>query len=1093
VALVTALALLFAPIASSQDQNCPTRPPIDNRDGYFVNFEEAPVHPMELSADGSELWVVNIPDASVVVYDVAAPTQLVPEAVVKVGLGPVTVRLRPASEEEGHEAEMWVVCQSSNAVFIIDPATKRVVETIRLVNPLASSGSEPAGLVFNAAGTKAWVTLSAIDQVLEIDTASRTVTKTLEFDTPFPAPAAQTIHAEEPRALLLDGNTLYALSNESGNGSTGLIGGIIDDETIVHLWNFAGALGVPAPDLDLLQFDVSLPGTPAGSAAHWRLGTLNFDIKKGPGSTVWVSNMDANNHLVGEHAFKAGMIAQHRLSIGTPPAPWNVAPAVLDLNDPANLSADVPDDYACAMPNEMAFTADQQRLYVACYETHNVAVVDTASRTVVGELRGLTTLPGGDKQNFGVRGLVLREAANVLYTYTRDNRVQVYTLPIAGAPHAPVSTVAVGFDITSRPVRQGRFLNIDATRSASSVQSCNTCHVDGHMDRVAWDLSDFTGDPLSNPPTPPTSVPRVPKRTKVTMSLRGIEETPPFHWRGDRADLDRFNPAFEGLLGGTQLSPQEMADFEAFVFSLSYPANPRQNLDRSYSQPALAGFSNFACKPAHDIGFDNTTAVTAISCSECHSMTGASGTNNQVNNDLAGTFPIIGDATQLRGLFDKRSDVIDYTGTVLPAGHLQRIPATGWGFGNSGFTDRVKDFVDLGVFHLLTQAERDDVTQFLDEFDTGVAPAAAFAWTLHATTAGQPVAGHPFNTLLRAQATAGHINLVVRGWMIVGGVARPVGMLYDAAANNFQTYYSSVGTLTYTDLVTRAASNRGVFTLMGVPRGMGYRLGLDEEMDFLLDGDEAGAGATLGQADSDGDGFPDGYETRFGADPGDAANLPPAEAVAPAVSGAVVSWVNGSVAKVRWRTDEESRSRIEVFPPGGGPPAVPVAVKEERQFKKSHVLVVRGLPPGQNFDVHVVTEDPAASANQARHVIPNAATPAPLFANVHIKQTTLTFSGANATAAFELVDELGVPLPGATVAFQAVEWIPGSGNATSTHTTAASNALGIAQLTFATVNGPGAGAILEVFADDVTDVAGTRLYFHPLDGQFGFWKQEPVP
>src|SRR5262249_21788137 len=154
-------------------------------------------------------------------------------------------------------------------------------------------------------------------------------------------------------------------------------------------------------------------------------------------------------------------------------------------------------------PNQLAFAANFQTLYVGCYETHNTAVVDLsgATPTVVAELRGLTTVSPTSHQNFGVRGVILHPNQSVVYTYSRDNTVQVYTAPVpAGSVNPPVQTVAIGFDITSALAKEGRFVAINSLRAQNKVQSCNTCHVDGHLDRIAWDLSDFTGDLTQVPP-----------------------------------------------------------------------------------------------------------------------------------------------------------------------------------------------------------------------------------------------------------------------------------------------------------------------------------------------------------------------------------------------------------------------------------------------------------------------------------------------------------------------------------------------------------------------------------------------------------------
>ncbi|HZF08763.1 MAG TPA: hypothetical protein VFE33_08245 [Thermoanaerobaculia bacterium] len=1124
MALFTALAVLWMPLAA-EAQTPPvcqtTGPRVDNRDGYFVNLEEGPVAPLALTAGGAELWAVNLPDASVTVFSTAVPTNLTVLANVKVALGPVAVASRPSAVPE----EMWVVCQSSNSVVIVDRASRRVLDSIRLK-------SEPSGIVFNSTGSKAWISLSASNQIAEINTATRTVATNLDFGTPFPSPTSAVVHVEEPRSLLLDGTNLYALSFESGNGTMPALGTILTD-LIFNLWSFynpaATPIIPPPPDRDVLRFQV--PGPSAASEALWRTGSINFDLKKNNNTgELWVSNVDHNNTLVGEFQFGTNNpIARHRLTHALPlaagtPAPLT-PPASLDLNSGA-LPGLLSQGYACSMPNQMAFAASFQTLYVGCYETHNVAVVDLsgATPTVVAELRGLTTFSSTRHQNFGVRGLVLHPNQNVVYTYSRDNRVQVYSVPVAsGSVNAPVQTVSIGFDVTPALAREGRFVAINSLRAQNKVQSCNTCHVDGHLDRIAWDLSDFTGDlSLASP------LGRVPKGTKTTLSLRGIEETPPFHWRGDRADLAFFNPAFQGLLGGTQLSPTEMSQFEAFVFSLSYPANPNQQENRALSSNppplpnAVQGEFAFRCLTAHTVSFDTNTPATtqAISCQFCHGMAGGSGTNHQINNDITGL--LADDATQLRGLFDKESDIVNYASLYPPPPPpptppaspfqvypLDKVPATGWGFGNTGsFADTVADFVNLGVFQTaqLTQTDRNNIVAFLSELDTGMPPAAAYAWTLNPASAATPVATHPFTTLLQGQASpvnTANIDLILRGWMFVGGVARNIGMKYNPATAVFDTDTTGVGPFAYTTLVATAAAGRGVFLLVGTPRGSGYRLGLDSDMDFALDGNEPAAGAVVGIADTDGDGFPDGYEMRLGSNPANPLSLPPPSTTPPLFAVApAIAWKSAGIAKLRWQTKNEGTSRIEVRIAGAAPGSLPLVVKEDLQFKKEHVLVVRGIPPGQSYDVYVKSTDPAAPGNTSTFIFNNVAIQGLDFQSVHIAQTVVTpvtiacGSKAKLMASFTLVDQSGNPVPGATVTFTEVEWVPGAGSGNSILpapvTSGPSNALGIATAgPFVTSLNACAGAVSEVFATAVTDPTTNLLYFHPLDGQTGFWGQLP--
>src|SRR5262249_3229447 len=107
----------------------------------------------------------------------------------------------------------------------------------------------------------------------------------------------------------------------------------------------------------------------------------------------------------------------------------------------------------------------------------------------------------------------------------------------------------------------------------------------GQRDGLAWDVGDPKGS-MQQVTTLLTSTFHPMKGPMTTQSLRGIIGTEPLHWRGDRARLSDFNPAFMSLLGGTrELTDPEMADFEAFIQTLSYPPNPFENLDRTYPNP----------------------------------------------------------------------------------------------------------------------------------------------------------------------------------------------------------------------------------------------------------------------------------------------------------------------------------------------------------------------------------------------------------------------------------------------------------------------------------------------------------------------------
>ena len=1104
-------------------------PPVDNREGYFVNLEEAPIHPLEFGSNGL-LWQANLPDARIVVWNVTTPLAPRRLAEIGVGLGPVSIRLRPAAG--GGPREVWVACQSSNAVFVIDEATRRVTKTVRLKG-------EPTDIAFDTGNQFAYVSLAATNRIAKVDANTLAVLSPLVFDADYPPGAATRTEAEEPRAMLRDGNSLFVLSHMSGNGSFPLDLSLLDPP-IANGWQFG--MTPPPPDRDVIAFDLSA-GAPAGSAALWRMGTLNFDLVKADDGRTYVSTLDFENQTIapagtatleGEFDYRAKGFGRHLIAHAVAGVNGFPQPGtqVIDLN--VDVDPLLPASFRCALPTDIAYDAVAERLFVACYETRNVAVVQlnstAAGGTVIAELLP-APLAAPSPNAFGPRGVALSANGSTAYVlYRGDHRLQAFDLTGLGAGSriapAAVGPLAAGFDITPLRILNGRRHFTNAANSGSGTSTCNTCHVDGHLDGIGWDLSDFTGKLDSTPG--PDKVGREPKGVKVTMSLRGIEETPPFHWRGDRADLDAFNPAFDGLLGGSMLSPAQMREFEDFVFSLSYPANPNLPDNRGYTAAAKDGFDCFSThKKMHTVLHDATGGPTSltgnleISCAGCHSMDGASGTLNQVNNPFPPGLPELGDdATQLRGLWDKESQPA-LTGLFVP---VDVLPATGWGLANTGVVDSVLGFINIGVFNHMGHDLQ--IERFLKEMDTGVAPSAAFAVMLSggAATADETLltsalaAAQPLAAIANGAANFPAHDLVARGWvrLVAGGPQVSLGMLWDGS--QFLTDRTGT-TFTLAALKAKVAAGDAAIALIGVPVGSGYRLGLDRDLDFRLDGDEVSIlpFTATDNADSDSDTFPDGYEIRLGSNPALGASVPPVELVAPQVLTHKIAWINSNVIKARWATDEESTTRLRVWKIGPGPLSQLIYDREDGRFKKYHSAVGRKLTPGGNYRVEAITKDPRGNT---RTVVLNAGVPSQpfLFLSTQVAKTTLVRTGpgtAPGTQAYQatakVVDETGTPLlDGAMVSGTLVEWdsaacaftpgvTPPGTCSTVTAVPAVGMIGGIATFAIQGTRNFSAGTA-EFFVNGVVDNTPTspnpglaRLYSKPLSGQFGFWGQTSVP
>src|SRR5262249_45456035 len=116
--------------------------PICFAQNAFVNWETPPVHPMDITPDGTKLLVVNLPDDRLELYDISSGTA-VHTGAIPVGLDPVSVRARTNDE-------VWVVSHISDSVNIISLSTRNVVATVR-------TDDEPCDVVFAGTPQKAFV------------------------------------------------------------------------------------------------------------------------------------------------------------------------------------------------------------------------------------------------------------------------------------------------------------------------------------------------------------------------------------------------------------------------------------------------------------------------------------------------------------------------------------------------------------------------------------------------------------------------------------------------------------------------------------------------------------------------------------------------------------------------------------------------------------------------------------------------------------------------------------------------------------------------------------------------------------------------
>jgi YVTN family beta-propeller protein len=818
VSLVTASLASLPGEARAQSQPAP-----------FKNFESPQVHPLAMTPDGTRLLAVNTPAASLSVFQLTQGGPVL-TAEIPVGFEPVSVAAR-------NDREAWVVNWLSDSVSVVDLATGNVTRTIDV-------GDEPTDVIFAGSGrTLAFVCVSGGASLLNtfnVDALGRGQVRVIDPANPT-AQSVIEIFGKQPRALARsnDGSRVFVSVFESGSQTTivpetvvsangGLpppsipvtAGGTPPATSLIVKWNgsqwvdeisrnWTSFVPYTLADVDLAVIDASGAGLPTAGNVTARvrgLGTHVGNMVFDPISQrLLVANLEDINQVrfepVVRGRFQASRVSVLNAPAGTAPVLASVSNLNAHVNEANTAGTDAERALSLAMPADIARSSDGT-VYVAATGSAKVGALDAngAVQTRIGVGSGPT-------------GLAVDDARGRLYVLNRFDQ----TLSVVDtASKAQVSVVPVGFNVEPPAVRNGRrFLYDAANFSAHGTVSCASCHPNGHRDGLAWDLGNPQGaaDVVNTVLGPVSDHPM--KGPMTTQSLRGISGVEPLHWRGDRAGIENFNPAFVSLLGSTRLlNAQEMADFKSFVQSLTYPPNPNEFIDRP---------------PANQSFFNNEPLDRNIAtCSSCHNVNNfAPGTNKTVINKEALFKTQAFKVPQLRGLYQKLGM------SKTPGEKL-----TGFGFGHDGTFDTLFNFQLAPQFNFQSAGSqgtadlwRRTMEDMIIKLDTGTPPAVGAVATVDASNKSSFNVSTRINSLAQ-QAAQGNCDLVVRG--IYGG--RPRGFL-RLANGLFQPDTLAEAPVTLQTLLDAAGASAEL-TFMGVPAGEGRLFALDQDGNGILNDDE---------------------------------------------------------------------------------------------------------------------------------------------------------------------------------------------------------------------------------------------------------------
>jgi YVTN family beta-propeller protein len=502
---------------------------------------------LALTPDGKELWVTCEASASVVVVDTASRKRLLE---IPVGGQPHDVAFTP----DGKRA--FVSNRLDDNVSVVDVATHQSVATIEV-------GDEPHGVLVDQRGQYLYVLNTSIDNVSVIDIATLTEVKRLS------ASRSPWSLAQSP-----DGTQIiitHALSRFVGERSPAM-----SEVTVID------------PDLAMVKDRIVLPGANLLQGVAWH-----------PSGEYALIPLLRTKNLVPMTRINHGWTISNGLGIL-----WRDGTVDQVLLDQNHLC--FPD------PIDVVITPDGRYALVTSSSTDRVAVVDLAklialvkSATPHERQRVLPNHTGKPAEYIlghipvgtAPRGILLSQDGSTAYVANMlDDSVSV--IDVAKLEVASRVELGGSKELTKR--RRGEKLFHSANVSFRRQFSCSSCHPDGHIDNIVYDIEDdgIGMGPIDN------------------RTLRGINDMAPYKWIGINPSLKRqCGPRLAVFITRIQpFTPEQLDDLHYYLCSIPRPPNRYRKLGEDLTEAQRRGKGVFERARKNDgsaIPLENR-------CTSCH-------------------------------------------------------------------------------------------------------------------------------------------------------------------------------------------------------------------------------------------------------------------------------------------------------------------------------------------------------------------------------------------------------------------------------------------------------------------------------------------